>query len=1319
MLRTTIGQLAVNHALPEDLKDHGRVLDKKGLEKLLQQLAEKYPDRYREIVQHLARVGHHTAQLTGGFSFGPEHLRVSVAGKRAQQELRQQVQGIYANKGLSDDEKEKQVVDLLEAKGDETTAAVLKESLSEHNPLALQVLSGARGNAMNLRSLRGAGDLMYVDHRNRPLPVPILHNYGQGLTPVEYYAGTFGARKGVADTKFAVQDSGFACLSSTTLVRMADGATKPIVAVEPGDLVLGADYHGKVFPVRVVKRFDNGVRAVWRYRFRDGKSRNGYIELEATEDHQVLALMKRGRAGTPHGDKNSILTPTKLPLCRASQGFRMVPPQGSRSTAGISEPLAWVIGLLLGDGGLSGGSVNFSNADEALLAAASADLTSHGYVLKKVTNHPYEYTVADTQMAPYRHDTVVGNRYTAGIRHRLRARLSELGLLGLKSPEKFIPPCVDDWNDASVARLLAGVFDTDGWVTLPETTTIPAVGLTMTALAVVAKVRELLLFRFGIAGCPVRRIVRKNPDEKDQYTFVINDRRSIKRLGAAVRMTGERGDKFRELLQSMHAAVRNDEYTYSFVGKEPLGDLPTYDLEVDHPDHLFVLANGMIVSNSKQFNQVSHRLVVTGLDYEGDADLDVTPRGLPVKIDDPDNEGALLAADAGPYKRNTVLTPKILADLRASGQERLLVRSPMVGGHPSGGLYARDVGIREKGTLPPTGDFVGIAAAQALSEPLTQGMLCLGVGTMVRMADGTSQPIETVVAGDWVCGASLSGTIFPVRVVAVHANGDRFCARFYAAGHAVAVTATPAHQVVVAGQKVALVEVCGRPLLWIDETGQARTVVPSTYKPVGEIPTFDLEVDHPDHLFVLANGLIVSNSSKHSGGVAGAAKGVLGFPLINQLVQVPKTFKGGAAHAQTDGRVTSVRPAPQGGTYVTVGKQLHYIGHGFEPKVKVGAEVEAGDVLSEGIPNPAEVVRHKGIGEGRRYFTDVFNQAFKDSGMPAHRRNVEILARGLIDHVALDDEWEEHVPGDVVPYQQLEHKWQPRAGHKIVDVRQAKDHYLEKPVLHYSIGTLVRPSVVKNLQAFGVQNVMVHQDPPPFQPLMIRGMENLAHDPDWMTRFLGSYLKKNFLKGVHRGDFSDEHGTSYVPALARSIDFGKAGPVVGYKTDTPLPKPPTPAPSIMKQMQEPEAHKVAAWLPRALPLVSPLDKQAEADVFQTFNKEYPAGSHRVLVDDDEESDYPLREITYPVDYGSLPGFHGEDGADLDLLHGTDPAGEAGSFQVHRPEAFRRETKFYRHLSPPERDQVLRAFAPVLAGPPTVYQTPQAVLTALEKFRARS
>lgn len=104
--------------------------------------------------------------------------------------------------------------------------------------------------------------------------------------------------------------------------------------------------------------------------------------------------------------------------------------------------------------------------------------------------------------------------------------------------------------------------------------------------------------------------------------------------------------------------------------------------------------------------------------------------------------------------------------------------------------------------------------------------------------------------------------------------------------------------------------------------------------------------------------------------------------------------------------------------------------------------------------------------------------------------------------------------------------------------------YLEKPVLHYTIGTKLRPSVLKELESFGVKEVCAHKDPPPFEPEMIRGMAHVANDPDWATRLLGGYQQNSLLEGARRGSTSNTEGTSFVPALALGgVDFGRRGAI--------------------------------------------------------------------------------------------------------------------------------------------------------------------------------
>lgn len=404
---------------------------------------------------------------------------------------------------------------------------------------------------------------------------------------------------------------------------------------------------------------------------------------------------------------------------------------------------------------------------------------------------------------------------------------------------------------------------------------------------------------------------------------------------------------------------------------------------------------------SKRLIAAAHRLMAVAEDDEKGHDPN---RGLPVDSDDNGNIGALLARETAGFPQNTVITPKVLEAIRNKGVKRMLVRSPLVGG-PASGLYARDIGIRERGTLPELGEVVGNPAVQSSSEKLTQGAL----------------------------------------------------------------------------------------------------------------------------------------SSKHSGGVAGA--GPTGLALVNQLVEHPQNFMGGAAHAQNDGKVTKISEAPQGGWYIEVDGKQHYADVGHDPTVKVGDVIEAGDVLTKGLPNPEEVIKHKGIGEGSRAFTHQFHKALKDSGIGnAERRNIELVVRGLVDHVEMTEADDEYVPGDVVSYRKIENSWKPRESARELPLVSAEGLYLEKPVLHYSLGTQLKPSMLKELKEFGIENVTASAEPLPFKPRMLRASVIPQHDEDYMTRMLGGYQEKSLLDAVHRGGHSDTASTSFVPALAEGKNFGSDWP---------------------------------------------------------------------------------------------------------------------------------------------------------------------------------
>jgi hypothetical protein len=274
--------------------------------------------------------------------------------------------------------------------------------------------------------------------------------------------------------------------------------------------------------------------------------------------------------------------------------------------------------------------------------------------------------------------------------------------------------------------------------------------------------------------------------------------------------------------------------------------------------------------------------------------------------------------------------------------------------------------------------------------------------------------------------------------------------------------------------------------------------------------------------------------SKHVGGVVGLNdQTVSGFDEINQFLQIPKNFKGGAILAPMHGKIRAISKAPQGGQYMHVGDQQLYVPEGIDIQVTKGQDVEAGDVLTSGTPNPAEIAMHKGLGEGRAYFINKFYDILKDNGVKTHRRHVDILARSFFDKVQITrpEGIMGHTMGDIVSYSELQKGYQPRKGFQDRAPGRSVGWYLERPVLHYTIGTKVTPKVANYLKDNQVSNLQVHREDPGFEPEVIRLMGVSGADSDWKTQLAGFNLKKNFIKSVRTGAESKTDNTSYVPSL--------------------------------------------------------------------------------------------------------------------------------------------------------------------------------------------
>ena len=108
---------------------------------------------------------------------------------------------------MTDHERYKQVVQVWEKTTNDVSDA-LQKNLDRYNPIFMMADSGARGSMKQIRQLAGMRGLI-ANTAGKTIEIPIKANYREGLTALEYFISSRGARKGLADTALRTADSGY------------------------------------------------------------------------------------------------------------------------------------------------------------------------------------------------------------------------------------------------------------------------------------------------------------------------------------------------------------------------------------------------------------------------------------------------------------------------------------------------------------------------------------------------------------------------------------------------------------------------------------------------------------------------------------------------------------------------------------------------------------------------------------------------------------------------------------------------------------------------------------------------------------------------------------------------------------------------------------------------------------------------------------------------------------------------------------------------------------------------------------------------------
>ena len=162
-----------------------------------------------DLLDSVKSLGFHYA-LVSGISIGIYDVAVPPEKDGILEDGDEKVEQIkrYFRRGLmTDDERYRRVVEIWSAKTDEVGAA-MKSSMRKFNPLTMMAQSGARGNDNQIRQLAGMRGLI-ADTSGKTVELPVKANFREGLTVLDYFTSSHGARKGLADTALRTADSGY------------------------------------------------------------------------------------------------------------------------------------------------------------------------------------------------------------------------------------------------------------------------------------------------------------------------------------------------------------------------------------------------------------------------------------------------------------------------------------------------------------------------------------------------------------------------------------------------------------------------------------------------------------------------------------------------------------------------------------------------------------------------------------------------------------------------------------------------------------------------------------------------------------------------------------------------------------------------------------------------------------------------------------------------------------------------------------------------------------------------------------------------------
>ncbi|WP_313533643.1 DNA-directed RNA polymerase subunit beta', partial [Sphingobacterium athyrii] len=236
LLETTVGRVIFNQVVPEEMGFVNELLTKKSLRNIIGEIVKTTGmARAAQFLDDMKELGYQTA-FKGGLSFNLEDLNIPAAKAELIQQATNEVEEVMNNYNMgfiTNNERYNQIIDIWTRINNRLTAHVMDILSNDNqgfNSVYMMLDSGARGSKEQIRQLCGMRGLMAKPQKSGTsggeiIENPILSNFKEGLSVLEYFISTHGARKGLADTALKTADAGY-------LTRRLHDVAQDMIVVE-------------------------------------------------------------------------------------------------------------------------------------------------------------------------------------------------------------------------------------------------------------------------------------------------------------------------------------------------------------------------------------------------------------------------------------------------------------------------------------------------------------------------------------------------------------------------------------------------------------------------------------------------------------------------------------------------------------------------------------------------------------------------------------------------------------------------------------------------------------------------------------------------------------------------------------------------------------------------------------------------------------------------------------------------------------------------------------------------------------------------------